>query len=42
MKSMIYINKFGTLKIVDESYDLFNGIPEETIEILDYMNSSKT
>jgi hypothetical protein len=33
---MIYVNKFGVLKIVDESHDLFNEIPEETIEMLDF------
>jgi hypothetical protein len=33
---MIYINKYGVLKIVDESYDLFDEIKEETIEVLDY------
>jgi len=37
VKSMIYVDKFGVLKIVDEGYDLWNSIPEETIEIVDYM-----
>lgn len=36
---MIYVNKFGVLKIVDESNDLFDSIPEETIEIVDYRKS---
>ncbi|MGV8086873.1 MAG: hypothetical protein ACP5N1_04540 [Candidatus Woesearchaeota archaeon] len=45
---MIYVNKFGLLKIVDESHnlmdesvDFFSKIPEETIEILDYRNSDE-
>jgi hypothetical protein len=32
---MIYVNKFGLLKIVDELDDSSNGIMEETIEIFD-------
>ena len=35
MKSIIYVNKFGVLKIGNESSDLLGEIPEETLEILD-------
>jgi len=41
VKSMIYVNKNGVLKIVDESYDLFDSIPEETIEMIDYRISNE-
>lgn len=35
MKSIIYVNKYGVLKIVDEPSDSFNKIPEKTIRIID-------
>jgi hypothetical protein len=35
------VNKFGVLKIGNESSDLFSEIPEETIEILNYRNSNE-
>jgi len=38
---MIYVNKFGILKIVDESDYWYDEIPEETIEILDFIESNK-
>jgi len=37
VRSMIYINKFGVLKITDEEYgDFDEEISEETIQIVDY------
>jgi hypothetical protein len=35
VKPMIYINKFGELKMVDESDDSSSDITEQTIEIVD-------
>lgn len=33
--SMIYVNKSGAIKIVDEPNDLYSDIPEETMDLLD-------
>jgi hypothetical protein len=38
---MIYVNRFGMLKIADESDDLFGEIPEETIDFLDNRKPSE-
>jgi len=36
VNSMIYVNKYGMLKIEDESYDRYDQISEETIEVMDF------
>jgi|GEM_PF-2973946 len=38
---MIYVNRFGLLKMADEYDDLSREIPEETIQILDDRNLSE-
>ena len=35
VRSMIFVNKFGIQKISDDWDDLYEEIPEETIEIVD-------
>ena len=42
VRGMIYINKFGVLKIKDEEDDDFDKeISEETIQIVDYWKSNE-